>query len=81
MSAKHTGSEGWQLSADVAKALADTGRFAGVLTHCNARFEIYRFPDRSDLRDKELAAIHKTLLQETSGVAYTPWDKQLSRLE
>jgi hypothetical protein len=66
---------------EVAKALAEDVRFVEVLKQCDSRFDIFRFPDRSDFRQNDLAAIHKILVQETSGIVYTPWDKQLSRPE
>jgi hypothetical protein len=65
----------------VAHALAENGRFVEVLKQCNSRFDIFRFPDRSDFRQNELSLIHKILLQETAGIVYIPWDKQLSRPE
>jgi len=66
---------------EVATALAEGSQFAQALSQCNARFDVFRLPDRSDFKDKELSVIHKALLQETNGVVYTPWDKRLTRPE
>jgi hypothetical protein len=66
---------------EVAKALAESGLHVEVLQQSNSRFDIFRFPHRADFRQSELSVIHKVILQETGGVAYTPWDKQLSRPE
>jgi hypothetical protein len=66
---------------EVAKALAENGRFVEAFQRCNSRFDIFRFPDRSDFRRNELSLIHKILMQETAGIVYTPWDKQLARAE
>jgi hypothetical protein len=63
---------------DVASALAEGSPFAKALGQCNARFDVFRFPDRSDFKEKELSIIHKVLQEETQGVIYTPWDKRLS---
>jgi hypothetical protein len=66
---------------NVARALAENSTFATALNDCNARFEVYRFPDKSDFKEMELSNIHRALLQETGGIVYTPWDKRLFRAE
>jgi hypothetical protein len=63
---------------EVAKALAENGLHVQALQQSNSRFDVLRFSHRSDFRQNELSLIHKVLLQETGGVRYTPWDKQLS---
>ena len=63
----------------VAKALAENGRFVEPLQQATSRFDIVRFPQRADFRQKELALIHQVLLKETGGVVHTPWDKKLAR--
>lgn len=62
---------------DIASALGEGSPFAKSLSQCNARFDVYRFPDRSDFKAKELSIIHKALQAETHGIIYTPWDKRL----
>ena len=66
---------------EVAAALAENSPFAQALGQCNARFDVFRFPDRTDFKEKELSVIHDVLQRETNGDIYTPWDKRLTRPE
>jgi hypothetical protein len=50
-----------------ATALAENSRFVEALNRCHARFEFFRFPHASDLRDKDRLVLHKILQQETKG--------------
>jgi hypothetical protein len=66
---------------ETSRALGEGSPFAEALGRCNARLEISISPGALVTAEREkatLSTLHAALREETRGILYTTWDKQLS---